>query len=165
MAVMAQTPAPPADNQNSEPPADANQSGRRFQNMDPADFRARIMANLRQQLGVTNDDEWNVLAPRLTAVMELRRTVMAGGFGFRGLAGGGANGNRPNLAGAANPDLAALQSAVANNAPDAEIKAQLDHLREVRKENEAKLEKAQEDLRATLTLRQEAVAVLAGLLR
>jgi hypothetical protein len=34
----------------------------------------------------------------------------------------------------------------------------------VRKENEEKLTKAQEDLRALLDVRQEAVAVMAGLL-
>ena len=89
---------------------------------------------------------------------------MSGGFGFRGLAGNGRNGNRANLQGAANPEREALQTAVTNNAPDAEIKARLDHLRELRTENEAKLQKAQEDLRAALTVRQEAVAVLAGLL-
>ena len=48
--------------------------------------------------------------------------------------------------------------------PDGEIKARLDRLREVRKENEAKLAKAQEDLRAVLTVRQEAIAVMYGLL-
>ena len=123
-----------------------------------------MLANLREQLGVTNDDEWTVIAPRLTAVMELRRNTMAGGFGFRGMAGGGRNGNRPNFQGTANPDLDALQTALTNKAPDAEIKARLERLREVRKQNEAKLEKAREDLRAVLTVRQEAVAVMMGLL-
>jgi hypothetical protein len=37
-------------------------------------------------------------------------------------------------------------------------------VRELRKENEAKLSKAQEDLRAVLSVRQEAVAVVFGLL-
>ena len=123
-----------------------------------------MLANLREQLGVTNDDEWNVIAPRLTAVMELRRTSMTGGFGFRGLAGGGRNGSRPIFRARPIPSSRRLQTAVTNNAPDAEIKARLDRLREVRKQNEAKLEKAQEDLRAVLTVRQEAVAVMMGLL-
>jgi hypothetical protein len=42
--------------------------------------------------------------------------------------------------------------------------SRLDRLREVRKQNEAKLTKAQEDLRAVLSLRQEAIAVMFGLL-
>jgi hypothetical protein len=163
-SAMAQNQAPAADNQNNGPAADTNQQGRRNQNLTPADFQARLMARLREQLDVTNDDDWNVLLPRLTAVMELRRSVMAGGFNFRGLAGGGSNGNRSSLMGAANPEVEALQSAITNNAPEAEIKARLDRLRDVRKENEARLAKAQEDLRAVLTVRQEAVAVLAGLL-
>ena len=168
VTVLAQAPPPAADSQNTGPAADTSQQGprggRRNQNMDPADFQARIMANLREQFGVTNDDEWAVLVPRLTAVMELRRAMMTGGFGFRGMAAGGRNGNRANFQGAGNPDLDALQTAVTNNAPDAEIKARLERLREMRKQNEAKLEKAQEDLRAVLTVRQEALAVMMGLL-
>jgi hypothetical protein len=79
---------------------------------------------------------------------------MGGGGGFRGNGGGRA----------ANPELDALRTAVTDNMPDAEIKARLDRLREVRKQNEAKLAKAQEDLRAVLTVRQEAMAVMTGLL-
>ena len=48
--------------------------------------------------------------------------------------------------------------------PEAEIKSRLDRVREARKQNEAKLSKAQEDLRAVLSIRQEAVAVVFGLL-
>ena len=57
-----------------------------------------------------------------------------------------------------------LSSAVRDKLPDAEIKTRLERLREVRKDNEAKLAKAQEELRAVLSVRQEAVAVLFGLL-
>ena len=53
---------------------------------------------------------------------------------------------------------------MSDNLTDAEIKARLDRLREVRKQNETKLTKAQEELRAVLSVRQEAVAVAAGLL-
>lgn len=167
-SAPAQNPPPAADNQDAGQTADDGPQqgggGRRYQNMTPADFQARMLANLREQLGVTNDDEWTVIAPRLTAVMELRRNTMAGGFGFRGMAGGGRNGNRPNFQGTANPDLDALQAALTNQAPDAEIKARLERFREIRKQNEARLEKAREDLRAVLTVRQEAVAVMMGLL-
>jgi chaperonin cofactor prefoldin len=48
--------------------------------------------------------------------------------------------------------------------PDAEIKSRLTRLRDSRKTNEEKLQKVQEELRAVLTVRQEAVAVMAGLL-
>jgi hypothetical protein len=75
-----------------------------------------------------------------------------GGFG-----GGGGRG------GAGNPELDALRSAVTDNMPDAEIKARLERLREVRKEDQEKLEKAQADLVSVLTVKQEAVAVMMGL--
>ena len=77
--------------------------------------------------------------------------------------GGRAN-RQGRMGGANNPELDALQTAINDKAPDAEIKARLERLREVRKENEVKLTKAQEDLRAVLSVRQEAGAVLAGLL-
>jgi len=105
--------------------------------------------------------------------------VAGGGRGgmmnFRGMAGGqggnnnqngqGGRGNRQGrMGGANNPELDALQAAITDKAPDAEVKARLERLREVRKDNEAKLTKAQEDLRAVLSVRQEAVAVVYGLL-
>jgi hypothetical protein len=167
-SAVAQAQPPAADNPVGAPAADTTQQatrgGRRNQALDPAEFQARMMAGVREQFGVTNDDEWAVILPRLTTVMDLRRATMGGGFGFRGMGGGGRNGTRANLQGAANPDLDALQTAITNNAPDAEIKARMERLREVRKQNEAKLEKAHEDLRAVLTVRQEAVAVMMGLL-
>jgi len=57
-----------------------------------------------------------------------------------------------------------LRQAIADKLPDAEIKSRLDHFREVRKANEEKLTKAQDELRAVLSVRQEAVAVMVGLL-
>jgi hypothetical protein len=126
-------------------------------NFDPSQIQARMMENLRTQFGVTNDDEWKVIEERITAVTEVQRSAMAAAMGMRG--GRGGRGGRGN-----NPELDALRTAVTDNAPDAEVKARLERLREVRKTNQAKLEKAQEDLRAVLTIRQEAVAVMAGLL-
>jgi hypothetical protein len=59
----------------------------------------------------------------------------------------------------------ALREAVEAKAPPEEIKARLAKLREARKAGEAKLEAAQADLVAVLNVRQEAVAVMAGLLK
>ena len=126
------------------------------------------MTAMREQFGVTDDAEWNLLSNHITQVTELRRTAGGGGFaGFGGRGGGGpggAGGGRGGRGGAANPEMDALRSAVTDKLPDAEVKSRLDRLREVRKESEAKLTKAQEDLRAVLTVRQEAVAVMFGLL-
>jgi hypothetical protein len=112
---------------------------------------------LREQLAVKDDAEWSLIAGRITTVMELRRALIIGGFG-------GGN-NRSNRSGAViNPEQEALSQALEDNLPDAEITARLARLREIRKQNEASLDKAREDLRAVLSVRQEAVAVMAGLL-
>jgi len=179
-ALSAQTPAAtdpqapaPADNQNG---GRGNRGNRG--NFSPEEMRTRQIDALKEQLGVTSDDEWNVISARATAVMELRQAAGGGRGGmmnFRGMMGGqggnnnqngqGGRGNRQGrVGGANNPELDALQSAINDKAPDAEVKARLERLREVRKDNEAKLTKAQEDLRAVLSVRQEAVAVVYGLL-
>lgn len=132
-------------------------------NFDPAEMQARQMANLREQFGVTDDAEWTLISDRIAKVTELRRSTLGGfGGGGRGGLGGGGRGGRGGAT--ANPELDALRSAVNDKLPDAEIKSRLERLREARKANEAKLEKAQEDLRAVLSVRQEAFAVMMGLL-
>jgi N-formylglutamate amidohydrolase len=64
----------------------------------------------------------------------------------------------------ANPELDALRSAVGDQFPDAEIKARLARAHDAYLQRVAQLTQAQADLRAVLTVRQEAVAVMAGLL-
>jgi len=129
-----------------------------------------MMANMREQFGVTKDDEWNLISERISAVMEARRAAAPGfgGFGFRGPGGPGGpgGGDRPNRRGGpgGSPEADALRTAISDNLPAAEIQSRLAHLREVRKANEAKLAKAQDDLRAVLDVKQEAIAVLNGLL-
>jgi Spy/CpxP family protein refolding chaperone len=60
--------------------------------------------------------------------------------------------------------VAALQKAIDDKAPTAEIKTKLKVVQEEQKEKQTKLVAAQEDLRAVLTPRQEAIATLRGLL-
>jgi len=132
-------------------------------NFDPA----AMMERLRDQFGVTDDAEWALISERLTKVSELRRSSIGGGaFGRGGPPGGGGptGGQRPSRGTTGNPESDALRAAITDKMPDAEIKSRLDRLREVRKQNEAKLTKAQEELRAVLSVRQEAVAVMFGLL-
>jgi hypothetical protein len=105
------------------------------------------------------------------------RMGMGFGFGFgrggrgRGGDGGGnseqgsnTNTNR-NRFGASNPAADDLQKAVDSKAAPDEIKSKLAKFRDARTEKEAELTKAQETLRKALSPRQEASAVLAGLLR
>ena len=63
------------------------------------------------------------------------------------------------------PELDALRKAIDNKASAAEIKSKLADLRTARKQKEAGLEKAQDDLKTILSARQEAVAVTLGLLK
>jgi hypothetical protein len=163
-ALFAQNVSPEISRRRAGAQDDGN-AGRR--GPAPQEIQARLLGTFRERLGVTDDDEWNVISERIMKVVELRRT---------GETGSPARGGPPSSAAAAaaaarggrgsarTPEIEALQAALSDRMPDAEIRARLAKLRETRKANEAKLEKAQEDLRAVLTIRQEATAVIAGLL-
>lgn len=161
-------PADPNGDRRRRPGGDApggNNGGRG--NFDPAAMQERMLGALREQFAVTDDAEWALIAERVMKVSEIRRTAAPGGPMARGGppgGGPGGGGPRPTRGGSGNPEQDSLRAAITDKMPDAEIKSRLDRLREVRKQNEAKLTKAQEDLRAVLSLRQEAIAVMFGLL-
>jgi hypothetical protein len=154
-------------------------------NFDPEQAWQRMMERYKEQLDVKSDDEWKVIEGRIEKVTQARREVGFGGgfggmaFGRQGRGGGGGGNNAPQGADAQggrrggrggfgftpSPEAEALQKAIESKAPADELKAKLAKLREARKEKEAALEKAQEDLRKVLSVRQEAAAVLAGLLK
>jgi hypothetical protein len=169
--AAAATPAA-GDNAGNNGRMRRGQNGANRGNFDPAEMQQRMLNNLKEQFGVTDDAEWKVISDRITSINELRR-ASGGGLGgglaaFRALQGGGqggqgAQGGRRGNA-AASPEQDALRQAISDKLPDAEIKSRLTHLREVRKANEEKLTKAQEELRAILSVRQEAVAVMFGIL-
>ena len=137
--------------------------GRRFRNgggnFDPAQFQQRMMDRYKQDLGFTNDTDWSAVEPLVTKVTEARRETMMGMFGGFRRGGGGQGGN-----GNTDPDREALQQAIDSNAPAAQIKTLLEKYRASQKAKQAKLEAAQADLRKVLSQKQEASAVLAGLL-
>ena len=160
----------------------AAQQGQGRGNFDPAEFRQRMMDNFRERLEIKGDDEWKAIQPLIEKVTEARREVGfggGGGFGFgRGGGGrrGGANadaqtnennqgGRRGFRGGEPSPEAEELQKAIDSNASKDELKAKLTKFREARKDKEAKLAKAQEDLKKVLTVKQEAAAVLMGLLQ
>jgi hypothetical protein len=148
-------------------------------NWDPEQMRQRMMERYRDQLGVENDTEWKLIETRLTKVTEARRNLGAGATGRaagafgRGPGGPGAAG-RPTTDGQArpnrnpfaanNPELEELQQAIASEAGADQIKAKLIKYREAQKSREAALAKAQTELKEVLSLRQEAQAVVMGLL-
>ena len=119
-----------------------------------ADAEARQLAKLRDRLEVEDDAEWDVIARRITQVIEARRTL-ATGSGDR---------TKRTARTSGNPDYDALRSSVSDKLTDAEIKARLARVHQIYQQNEALLAKAQADLRAVLSIRQEAVAVMVGLL-
>jgi hypothetical protein len=162
-AEAPETSAPAAPNPAPEPGTPSVERGRlRRGNFNPADIQERMMSSLREQMDVKDDAEWALITERITAVTELRRPQITGAIGAMFGGRGGNGGNRAGFA--ASPEQDALRSALADHLPDAEITARLAKLREVRKQNETKLDQARENLRAVLTVRQEAVAVMVGLL-
>ena len=147
-------------------------------NFDPAQFQQRMLERMREQFEVKDDAEWKLIADRVTVIFEAQRAARGGFGGFRPAtppASGDAAktdaaktdaGNRGNRGGREpSPDTEALQKAIEAKAPADEIKAKLAKVREARKVAEGKLEKAQEDLKQVLSVRQEALAVMAGLLK
>ena len=152
-------------------------------NFDPAQMKQRMMDGMKEALEITDDAEWTAIEPKVGKVFDARRDVDASRIrGFMGMArgrrngGGGGNaddnngGQRRNRGGPGGPfgepsaAVTALQKAVDDKAPAAEVKAKLKIVQDEAKENQAKLVAAQEDLRAVLTPRQEAIATLRGLL-
>lgn len=144
--------------------------GRGFGRMDPAQRQQFMLDRYKDDLGFTNDTEWSAVEPLVQKVMDAREATMAGrGFGFRGRRGGnnndnggGGGNNRPQ--GPSNPDRDALQSAVDSNVSPQQLTAALEKYRSSQKAKQSKLEQAQSDLAKVLTPKQEAQAVLAGLL-
>ncbi len=127
-------------------------------NFDPQQMRQRMSERLREQFKIKDDAEWKLIEERLTKVTEAR--MQAGGFGgFGGRGGPGGGGAEGNT------EASDLRKAIEADAPAAEIKTKLAAFRAASKVKEAALAKAQDDLRAVLNGKQEAAAVLAGLLK
>jgi hypothetical protein len=147
-------------------------------NFDPAQFQQRMMDRYREEFDIKSDDEWKAIQPRVEKVMQVRRELMAfggnpfgGGRGPRpgGNADANANGGNQNrrggFRGEPSPEADSLQKAIEAKASGDEIKSKLAKYRDARKAKESELDKAQDDLRKVLTVKQEAVAVMAGLLK
>jgi hypothetical protein len=131
------------------------------------------MERVREQLGVKDDAEWSLIEARIKKIND-SRPGMGRGFGGPGGPGGpggqggqGGQGGRQGRGGFGqpNPDAEALQSALDSGASADDIKAKLTTYRASAKQKEAQLEKAQDELRQLLSVKQEARAVLMGLLK
>ena len=148
------------------------QGGGGGRNWDPAAMQKRMTDYIKEQMSITNDDEWKVIEPAITKVMDARREMMSNSMrGFGGRRNRGGDNNSADAAPRRSPfgepsaEVTDLQKAIDSNASAADIKAKLAKLREANAATEAKLEAAQEDLKKLLSARQEAVAVINGLLK
>lgn len=147
---------------------------------DPAQFMDMMLDRMQEQLEFS-DEEWKAVRPLVQSVMEKQRSTrgpgMGGMFGRggRGGRGGqpgdqpggpqGGRGGRGGQPGAGDfPEQAALQAAIESNAAAADIKTKLDAYKKAVVKNEAALKKAQDDLRAVLSVKQEAQLTLFGML-
>jgi hypothetical protein len=159
-------------------------------NFDPAQFRQRMTERLREQMDIKDDAEWKAIEGQINKVMDAQRDVMAtrfSGFGRGGSRSGGGSSTSADsgssssssstdsgssrrsrggsmFGGEPSPEVEALRKAVDDKAPADEIKAKLAAVKKANKDQQKKLEQAQTDLRSVLSVRQEAVAVLNGLL-
>ena len=141
------------------------------QQMTPQQMQQNMMQRMldqyRQDLYITNDDDWAAIQVLVQKVVDARN-ALGNNFG-RGGRGGGGRGGRGGggFGGAAtqtDPVKDALQNAVDSGAPTAQIKDLLTKFKASQKDKEAKLVTAENDLRSVLSVEQEAAAVLSGLL-
>jgi len=141
-------------------------------NFDPAQMQQRFMERVHDNLGFTNDTEWNAVQPLVQKVFDAQREARSGmGRMFRGNRGGGNGANaeaggsgRGGFFGQPSQEAEALQKAIDDNAPTAQIKAALAKYQASQKAKQAKLAQAQENLRKVLNTKREAQATLLGLL-
>lgn len=133
-------------------------------NFDPAAMQQRMLDRVQEQLGFTNDTEWDAVKPLVQKVMTARQEVGMGGMGrMFGGGRGGQGGGRGGMFGQPSAEQEALQKALDDNAPAAQVKDLLAKYKASQKVKQAKLEAAQADLKAVLNARQEAEAVLLSL--
>jgi hypothetical protein len=163
-------------------------------NFDPQQIRQNMLDNVRDQLSVTNDDEWKVIGDQVQKVMDAQLQLSASGSlnmfrlfrrnnnnngqgggngGGAATTGGGAGNGGGRRAGgmaaflgadASDPEGEALQAALDRNAPPAEIKAAIAKVMTARKQKQDKLDQARSGLRDLLTPKQEGTCVTLGLL-
>jgi len=142
---------------------------------DPAQFRQRMMDRYKEQLEITDEGDWKAIQPMVEKVSEVRMSLMAtsargfggrrGGQGGQGGQGGpGGPGGPGGMFGATSPEVEALQKAIDAKASNSELKQAVAKVADARKAKEAELAKAQDALRKVLSVRQEALAMLNGLL-
>ena len=136
---------------------------------DPSAMRDRMLDFLRQRLEITDDAEWDIIKERIAKVTELRQSSSDNPAGsMRALAAIGGGGG-PGQGGRDGANANAGNGGGGPGGPGGNFRQRggregLAKLRAARQLEADTLAQAQEDLRIVLTPRQEAIAVIAGLL-
>jgi len=133
---------------------------------DPALVHPKRMERIRQQLEIKGADEWKIVEARVARVMEAERGMSLTGslkkrLAKRELPPGYSKKSKHTVEAGG---LDSLQEAIDSSASATDLKTTLEKYHQARKERMAKLERAQDDLRKVLTIRQEIQAILLGLL-
>jgi hypothetical protein len=141
------------------------QRGQRGGGFDRAAMQERMAEMMKERMGAT-DEEWTVIKPRLEEVMKLSQNA----GGMRGMFGRGRRNpdGQPDAEAPTEPVQIAiddLQKTLDKEAPTAaEIKAKLAALRGAREKNKQELVIAQQKLKDVLSVKQEAMLVMMGML-
>lgn len=159
------------DNNTNDNGGQGGQPGRRMRgqggpgggNYDPAQRQQQMLERIKDELGFTNDTDWSAVEPLVQKVMDARRDVGFGGMGRMFRNRGGNNGGGRGFGPEPSAEQKALEDAIDNNAPKGQLKAALDKYRASQKDKQSKLEQAQANLKKVLSQKQEAQAVLLGL--
>ncbi len=137
----------------------------------------RMLERYREKLDVKNDTEWEIIRARIEniymAERNLRLALSASTHKIsspkdksgKTTRSSSSESNTGRADPGADSDVVALKQMVEGNAPAKDMKPRLDRVRQMLRQKREALESAQEELRSVLSVRQEAIAVLNGLLR
>lgn len=153
-------------------PGDRGGRGRGGFGGDPAEMRQRMMDNIREQFAVKDDAEWKIIEERVQKVMDTRRDMGFGGPGMSRMfrrPGGDSDRDRGDRRRSFDPEPGAeeqaLEKAIDSKASKEELKSAMAKYRAAKKDKEAKLTAAQEELKKVLNTQQEATALSMGLVQ
>jgi hypothetical protein len=145
---------------------------------DKPKAKAKMLERYRVKFEVKDDAEWNIIQERIENVLRAQRELQSAlnltqqkNHSSSGKSSGDATkGNKHNgqVRASDEPsesDVRTLQQLVETRAPAQQVKPQLARVRDMLRAKQEKVANAREELRAVLSSRQEAIAVLNGLLR
>jgi len=134
-------------------------------NWDPAQIQQRILDGIQERLSFTNEVEWEAVKPLVQKVVDAGRDVLGGRSDLLGLgrSRGSSRSGSSSFFSQPSAERESLQKAVEDNVPAGQIKDLIAKYKAAQKIKQARLEAAQAELKSVLTTRQEAQALLLGL--